>query len=256
MGDWVTATIETVRTVASEVLTRIVLFSWFVTTVIVSFAGPFGTYSTQPYLWRLAYWGSLIASAIVLAVALRVVLRSILLGKSAFVEDAAMSSSLALIFGTGVYALNMRLAADQAEQVLDLSMTILVTLGIAVTTVALRRWLETTVQPEQARDRLLDRINAPSGARLAKVSSDNHHIRITTVDGLEYRILMRLRDAVAQIDVEPGICVHRSHWVALAQINAVQQEGSKEVVTLFSGRQVPIGPKYRANLVESGLLSA
>jgi DNA-binding LytR/AlgR family response regulator len=49
---------------------------------------------------------------------------------------------------------------------------------------------------------------------LSRISSDNHDIRVITNDGEEYRLLMWLRDAVAEIDLEPGLCVHRSHWVA------------------------------------------
>jgi DNA-binding LytR/AlgR family response regulator len=49
---------------------------------------------------------------------------------------------------------------------------------------------------------------------LSRISSDDHDIRVITNDGEEYRLLMRLRDAVAEIDLEPGLCVHRSHWVA------------------------------------------
>nr|WP_237693339.1 LytTR family DNA-binding domain-containing protein [Octadecabacter algicola] len=108
----------------------------------------------------------------------------------------------------------------------------------------------------RSRDRLLDRIGAPEGVRLKRVSSDNHHIVIKTTDNQVYRELMRLRDAVADIDVEPGICVHRSHWVALSQITAVETTDGREHVSMPCGCKLPVGPKYRSNLVEVGKLSA
>jgi hypothetical protein len=64
------------------------------------------------------------------------------------------------------------------------------------------------------KDQLFNRFPADNGARLSRISSDNHDIRVITNDGEEYRLLMWLRDAVAEIDLEPGLCVHRSHWVA------------------------------------------
>ena len=64
------------------------------------------------------------------------------------------------------------------------------------------------------KDRIFNRFPANNGARLSRISSDDHDIRVITNDGEEYRLLMRLRDAVAGIDLEPGLCVHRSHWLA------------------------------------------
>jgi hypothetical protein len=64
------------------------------------------------------------------------------------------------------------------------------------------------------KDRLFNRFPANNGARLSRISSDNHDIRVITNDGEEYCLLMRLRDAVAEIDLELGLYVHRSHWLA------------------------------------------
>ena len=91
---------------------------------------------------------------------------------------------------------------------------------------------------------------------MMRISSDNHHIRITTDDGVEHRILMRLRDAVNEITVEAGMCIHRSHWVALAHIDGVVSEGGKEIVQMSCGGTLPVGPKYRVNLVGAGVLAA
>jgi len=136
-------------------------------------------------------------------------------------------------------------------------LTTLATFLVGMGVVTMRRavWHSASVGEDQARDRLLDRIDAPQGVRLSRVSSDNHHIRILTDDGKEYRILMRLRDAVTEITVEKGFCVHRSHWVAEAMIDGVNSENGKEVLVMTTGASIPVGPKYRANLVETGLLA-
>jgi hypothetical protein len=64
------------------------------------------------------------------------------------------------------------------------------------------------------KDRLFNRFPANNGARFSRISSENHDIRVITNDDEEYRLLMRLRDAVAEIDLVLGLCVHRSHWLA------------------------------------------
>jgi DNA-binding LytR/AlgR family response regulator len=91
---------------------------------------------------------------------------------------------------------------------------------------------------------------------LLRISSDNHHIRVISNDGEEHRLLMRLRDAVAKIDLEPGLYVHFSNWVARSKIVRVVRQSGREVVELASGETVPIGLKYRPDLITAGVISA
>jgi len=76
-----------------------------------------------------------------------------------------------------------------------------------------------------------------------------------TLDGAEHRILMRMRDAVQEVDVEPGLWVHRSHWVANAAIVEVSRDGTREILTLTCGSEIPVGPKYRDNLIHAGVIN-
>ena len=105
------------------------------------------------------------------------------------------------------------------------------------------------------KDRLFAQFSADSGVRLLQISSDNHHIRVIANDGEEHRLLMRLRDAVAEIDLELGLYVHRSHWAARSEIVRVVHERGRKVVELASGETVPIGSKYRPDLITAGVIS-
>lgn len=243
--------------VTREVVTPVHLFVWTGTTFVVSLAGPFGTYDALSFEMRLGYWGLVIAVSIVIALFFRIFWRLIFKGDPAWVEDVLVIGSLAITFGPAVSLLNARLWPGEEGLVSWLVVSV-VTFVIGMITVAIRKILYGQAQPVATppRDRLLDRIGAPEGARLRRVSSDNHHIRVITQDGQEHRILMRLRDAVAEIDVEPGFCVHRSHWIAAAEITTVERAQGRELVRLPCGAGVPIGPKYRPQLVEAGIISA
>ena len=81
-------------------------------------------------------------------------------------------------------------------------------------------------------------------------------MRIATDDNAEHRVLMRLRDALSEIDVEQGMCVHRSHWVATNMIEKFDTVDGKEVVRLKCGREVPVGKKDRPELVKAGIIAA
>lgn len=243
--------------VLAEVMTLTMWASWAVTSLVVALAGPFGTFATQPFQWRLLYWGGVIASGIVLSLSLRTIWRSVLRGRADWQEDLAVAVSLAVVFGPIVVCLNWQLGGDTACDAMGIGLTTIYVFAIAVSIIAVRRSLEarlalpTTIR----RDRLLNRISAPKTARLARISSDNHHIRITMQGGAEHRLLMRLSDAVQEVDVEPGVFVHRSHWVARSSIAGVVRDGPRELVELTCGSQVPVGAKYRANLINAGVIT-
>jgi DNA-binding LytR/AlgR family response regulator len=112
-----------------------------------------------------------------------------------------------------------------------------------------------TLEQRAGQDKLLSRVPVAEGARLPRISSDNHHIHIVTITGDEHRLLMRLRGAVEEIDVEAVFCVHRSHWVAKSALLGVAKEGKRELVELACGSKIPIGPKYRNNLIEAGVIN-
>ncbi|WP_245848125.1 LytTR family DNA-binding domain-containing protein [Octadecabacter ascidiaceicola] len=249
--------IEGINAIRKEVVTRVHLVVWVATTFIVSIAGPFGTYEELTLPIRISYWGGVILLSMVLALFLRVLWRIVIKGDPAWLEDLMVISSLAIIFGPMVATLNSTFWPTETDLVGWAAISV-VTFAIGVVTVGSRRLIQRDVanMDKSRRDRLLDRVEAPSGARLARVYSDNHHIRVITSDGSEHRLLMRLRDAVAEIDVEPGLCVHRSHWVATASIVGVKQAEGREVVELPCGTTVPIGPKYRPNLIKAGMLTA
>lgn len=229
---------------------------WLLISFVVAFAGPFGTYENEPFQWRAAYWCSVIGLAIVVAVSFRVFWRLTLKDSPNWVEDLATTGSLAATFGPALFTLNTWLEEPGVPSVIGLWQLIAIVFAIGVSTVVARRALQPKRAVSVARDRLLDRIGAPQGVRLSRVSSDNHHIIVCTSDGNERRVLMRLRDAVGEIDVESGYYIHRSHWVASEQMAEVVSNEGREAVRMPCGATVPVGPKYRPNLIKAGVLSA
>ena len=242
-----------------EVVTPILLLIWVLTTLIVAFAGPFGTYNSLSFAERLVYWGGLIAVSVLLAVVCRMFWRVTLNKGGSLQEDLLLMVTLAIIFGPIVVRVN-HYYWPETDQLSSWPLAAILTFLIGFAAVAFRHMVQgsndiATKTPAE-RDRLLKRIEAPADVRLCRISSDNHHIKVVTTDGKEFRVLMRLRDAVADIDVEPGFCVHRSHWVAASQISDVEMADGREVVKLACGSTLPVGPKYRSNLVNAGVLNA
>ena len=243
-----------IKAVYDEVFNCVVIAAWALTPFVVALAGPFGTFGARPFWWGLSYWAGLIGVAIVIAVGIRVFFRFYVPGLKDWVEDVAVCALLALIFGPIVLLINRSLTEEQAPGGLGLILCIVVVFAVAITTIALRHALinggDSKAEAEQ--DRLLQRLDVPRDVRLTAVSSDNHHVKILTNDGKSHRIRMRLRDSVNEIDREVGFCIHRSHWVATHAIERLHRQGGRETVELSCGTHLPVGPKYRDNLVQSG----
>ena len=89
------------------------------------------------------------------------------------------------------------------------------------------------------------------GASLYAISSEDHYLRIHTDRGEEL-MLMRLADAVQDLETADGLQTHRSWWVARAGVAKVQGPYGKRLLTLKSGAVVPVA-RSRDKLVMATL---
>ena len=90
-------------------------------------------------------------------------------------------------------------------------------------------------------------------AELHAITSEDHYLRIYTSLGEEL-ILMRLADAVRELDGADGMQVHRSWWVARSGIEHVKRESGKPVLILPSGAEVPVSRTYQKAARDAGLI--
>ena len=90
-------------------------------------------------------------------------------------------------------------------------------------------------------------------AELHAVSSEDHYLRVHTSLGEEL-ILMRLADAVRELDGGGGLQVHRSWWVAKAAVRDVKRQGGKVSLVLPSSKEAPVSRTFTAEVKAAGLL--
>ncbi|MBM56414.1 MAG: hypothetical protein CMF02_00135 [Hyphomonas sp.] len=107
--------------------------------------------------------------------------------------------------------------------------------------------------PVDARQRFLDRLPVKfRRAELWAVSSEDHYLRVYTNLGEEL-ILMRLADAVRELDGAAGVQVHRSWWVAKDGVRETRRDNGKLVLVLKNGTDVPVSRTYQAAAKDAGL---
>lgn len=104
-----------------------------------------------------------------------------------------------------------------------------------------------------AEPRFLDRLPRHLGRDLLALEMEDHYVRAHTASGSDL-ILMRMRDAVAELDGLDGLRVHRSWWVARAAVASVAQDGRRMQLKLRNGIEAPVARDSQAILRESGWL--
>ena len=96
--------------------------------------------------------------------------------------------------------------------------------------------------------RFLERLPAKlRGATIHAVQAEDHYLRIHTDRGSDL-ILMRLSDAVEELDGVEGARTHRSWWVARAAVCAIARGDGRATLTLSSGLRVPVSRRYARTL--------
>lgn len=100
-------------------------------------------------------------------------------------------------------------------------------------------------EPEPVPPPFLARIPAHLGGQLLALQAEDHYLRVITTQGSDL-ILMRMADALRELEGEPGLQVHRSWWVAHRSVCAVKRDAGKTVLELSNGLQVPVSRTYQA----------
>jgi hypothetical protein len=228
--------------------------------VFLSFVGAFGTtrvpllQRTGMFLGYSLYSGLL--SAIVVGWVRRQAWTAARPGLRPVIIAAVMTvlMTLSLWASLGVLAPN---APAAARQLAPLFLTCLV-MSAAITTVATAMFRPvrfTHIAPAGAAGpKFLARLPAKlRGAEVWAVQAEDHYLRVHTSRGQEL-ILMRLADAIGELEGIEGAQTHRSWWVARASIHEVTRTDGKIALALPNGVTAPVSRTYAPMLRQAGWL--
>lgn len=81
------------------------------------------------------------------------------------------------------------------------------------------------------------------GANIYAVQAEDHYLRVHTDRGSDL-ILMRLSQAVEELDGFEGARTHRSWWVARDVVRSVERGNGRATLTLENGLKIPVSRRY------------
>ena len=121
--------------------------------------------------------------------------------------------------------------------------TAVICFGMSALAATMSRRAETAAAAP-APPKFLDRLPLKlRGAEIWAVEAEDHYLRLHTSKGQDL-ILMRLSDAIAELEGIEGAQVHRSWWVSRDAIADAKRGDGRATLTLQDGSEVPVSRTY------------
>lgn len=224
--------------------------------LFLAFAGAFGT-DEAPLVLRLAYWLAVMAVGYVWGA----FVSSHFFGTARSrtgrawldVVLAALTMSLPLTVAVWVAS---RIFFGFGLSVASMPFLFGPVLLVSLAVTAINRLIQTRrsaiTHSDTAPPKFLERLPLKlRGAEVWAVQAEDHYLRLHTSKGQDL-ILLRLADAVDELQGIEGARVHRSWWVAREAITDAKRGDGRAILTLKDGAEVPVSRTYAGLLRERG----
>ncbi len=242
--------------------------------LVFGFLGPFGTYA-MPVALRLAYWVGfiLIGYAIFRPISISAgwLRESIVMPFWAAELMATAIAALPLTFLIGFAMSGMRydpsflgnrfLILYLQCAVIGFGIFLFMRLlfgpdGTDMESDPLPQQKPSAIEPESngiepVQTKLHDRLPLGFSAAIIALGVEDHYVRVHSAERPEM-LLMRLSDAIREMEPLEGMQVHRSWWVARDAIIGSKREGRNLRLSLFGGLEVPVSRAYVTKVKQSG----
>jgi hypothetical protein len=224
--------------------------------LFMAWAGAFGS-GSAPLAVRLVYWMIAMTGGTVFGVATNeFVERRGILAQRPWLQGALTAVLMAVPYTFVIWGLT-RLVFSQSTggSVFTAFADVLVISGVmvAINRLATKQPLETHASsPGAPPPRFLERLPAKlRGGDLYAVEAEDHYLRLHTSKGTDL-ILMRLADAIAELEGLEGAQTHRSWWVARDAVVSARRADGRAVLALPSGVEAPVSRSYAKALRDEG----
>jgi DNA-binding LytR/AlgR family response regulator len=229
--------------------------------LFLAFSGAMET-GQAPLLTRLIYWLPLMLGGAVLGFATALLVRRVpRAGANPWVFGSLLALTLALPTSVIVWAYTNVVFARAfrlGELPLMFGPVLLISAAMTAIMMLVNQPGRVTHAPPEgaapARIKFMDRLPAKlKGAVIYAVSAEDHYLRLHTSKGSDL-ILMRLSDAISELDGLEGAQTHRSWWVSREAVESVRRDGDRVTLLVKGGAEAPVSRPNVKALREAGWL--
>lgn len=222
--------------------------------VLLGFAGPFGSYPPLSAPVRYAFWIGMVFVGYAAALAAQKLIPETFIPRPQLrLGAAAIASALPLTFVAAWVVPFVRPGHMYDPLQLPALFCAVAAVQLAIVFTLLRKSNPSPRLPAaDSRDAsgafpraLLSRLPSRLGEEIVALEAEDHYLRVHTILGSDL-VLMRLSDAIAAIEPDRGLQVHRSWWVAQDAIRQIVRSEQRSHLQLRNGLLVPVGRTYSA----------
>lgn len=235
--------------------------------LITAMAGPYFTLARLSFPERLVYWGTTVTVSAMLMTFLSVysywmteayrwnwIFVAMLAGTAGIlpvVGTLYLAEGLATGFAPGWFdtAGFASLIMSVAPPLISVTLAVNALINFQRNEQTTER-LQTTIDDAYAKaplTMLQNKLPHHLGHEIISVQAQDHYVEVTTTEG-NAMVLMRLGDAVRDLEPLGGIQVHRSWWINLAYVTRTGKGPSGPELILSSDQKIPVGRSFRSAL--------
>ncbi len=225
--------------------------------LVLAFIAPFGT-ETATVPVRLGYWVGVMTLGTLVGLSTRPVLHRVGWFESSVWLEAGAHAAIITAIGSVIVWLTtvlvFQVSVGGAQFTYILAPVAVLTIAMTALNYALNQQpRETHAHPDlTAPPRFIDRLPAHlRDANIRAVEAQDHYLRVHTDRG-DTLILLRLADAVAELEGIEGAQTHRSWWVARGAVQSATRGDGRAELTLTGGLNVPVSRTYARSLRDAG----
>ncbi len=222
--------------------------------------GPFGTSETMSFADRLLYWTVIQAGAWTIALVFSITANTILAGSIETLLARMMIGSLtaALPIGLLLTITNTVFSGKEMGFVSFLKSSLsalpLCAIFCLLSYLTAYRSLETAAdvvsdangdadREVKSTAPLLERLPPQKRGELLRLSVQDHYTEVVTTRGRQL-VLLRFADAMKEIGQTEGLQVHRSHWIADADVASLRKQAGRLHVVTRDGSEIPVSRSH------------
>ncbi|MEM6303178.1 MAG: LytTR family DNA-binding domain-containing protein [Pseudomonadota bacterium] len=223
---------------------------WVLLSLLCGLAGPFGTHDAMSLPARLGYWGLWVGVSILITrwISTRPI--------TGWMQQALLWGGFTLGLAGAVTLVNRAVFpppwgwAEFAYLIVTVGFTCGVINGVIL--MGLRYLGAPVAAAGTSVERFLRRLPLEVRGPLVRIEAQDHYLNVVTMKG-EALILMRMGEALDELEDIAGLQVHRSHWVALDAVTAHRRKDGRDLLTLSDGSAVPVARSRRQAARDAGL---
>ena len=225
--------------------------------IVLSLVGAFGSGDAPVLLRTVVFMLFGLGSGLIVACSITALARVRVLDERPIMRRAAVGVLATVFVGLWVWAaMGFAFLHGPKIEALPRYLGYSLVLSCVMTTVswAVFRERKTIILevPAEARSKFLERLPARLwGAEVYAVQAEDHYLRLHTSKGSDL-ILMRLSDAITELQGIEGAQTHRSWWVAKAGVADIRRSEGRAVLEHEHGAEAPVSRTYARALRELG----